>query len=82
MEALFLSGCVNDAFEWQVNDADIGRASSVALGSGFTERNGFGMQENRQNGMLVSKPISRRVDLPWKTFVARNAVGGSEVACF
>ena len=82
MEALFLSSYVNDAFEWQVNDADIGRASSVALGSGFTERNGFGMQENRQNGMLVSKPISRRVDLPWKTFVAGNAVGGTKVACF
>ena len=82
MQPFFLRRGVNDAFEGKVNEADVGRARGVTLGSGFTEGNGFRMEENRQDGMLACEPISRRVDLPRKTFVAGNAVSGTKVACF
>ena len=82
MKTFFLRCGVNDAFEREVNEADVGGAGGVTLGGGFTEGNGFGMEEDRQDGMLASEPISGRVDLPRKTFVARNAVSGTKVACF
>ena len=46
MQTFFLRCGVNDAFEGKVNDADVGRAGSVTLRSRFTERDGFGMEEN------------------------------------
>ena len=82
MQTFFLRRGVNDAFERQVNEADVGRAGGVALWSGFTEGDGFRMEENRQDRMLAGEPISRRVDLPGKTFVSGNAVGGSKVSRF
>ena len=70
VEALGLGGGVDDAFEREVDRAEIGRAGGVADRSFFTNRDRFGVEEVRENGEFVFYPISGRGELP------RQARGG------
>ena len=49
IEAFFLCGGINDAFEWEVNRSDMRRAGGMALRRGLAEGEGFRMQEVRED---------------------------------
>ena len=64
VEALGLGCGVDDAFEWEVNRADVGRTGGMADRSLFANRDRFGVEEVRENGKFVFYPIGGGGELP------------------
>ena len=80
VEAFFLRGGIDDAFQREVDDSDIRRTGCMALRSGFAEGEGLRMQQDGEDRGLVFDPIRCRGNLPRQAFVAGDAVGRTDVS--